>query len=90
MKARDLTVRAATDDDRELLRAFRCSGGQPWEDHVEDQVRGPLTGRYLASPPMFAGRLLLGLDGEGTLLAIGDDLPPDGSPRAPSADVRPC
>jgi hypothetical protein len=71
VKARDLTVRAATDDDRELLRTFRCSDGQPWEDHVEDQVRGPLAGRYLASPPMFDGRLLLGLNGKGALLAVG-------------------
>lgn len=71
MKARDLTVRAATTDDRETLRGFRCSGGQPWEDQVQDQVQGPLGGRYLACPPMFDGRLLLGFDTKGTLLIVG-------------------
>jgi hypothetical protein len=71
VKAQDLTVRAATNNDRDLLRDFRCSGGQPWEDQVEEQVRGPLTSRYLAEPPVFDGRLLLGISSDGTLLVVG-------------------
>jgi hypothetical protein len=71
VRAQDLTVRAATTDDRETLRRFRCSGGPPWEDEVEDQVRGPLAGRYLASPPAFDGRLLMGRNHSGTLLVVG-------------------
>ena len=71
MRADDLTVRAATQADRELLAAFSCSTGEPWEDLVEQQVRGPLISRYLATPPYFDGRLLLGLDRGGALLVVG-------------------
>ena len=71
MRADELTVRAATQADRELLAAFSCSTGEPWEDLVEQQIRGPLSSRYLASPRYFDGRLLLGLDGDGALLVVG-------------------
>jgi len=71
MRVDELTVRAATSADRELLAAFSCSSGEPWEDLIEEQVRGPLIGRYLSTPPYFDGRLLLGLDRAGTLLVIG-------------------
>jgi hypothetical protein len=71
MRADELTVRAATRADRELLAAFSCSTGEPWEDLVEQQVRGPLIARYLSSPPYFDGRLLLGFDQTASLLVVG-------------------
>ena len=71
MRPDELTVRAATQADRELLATFSCSAGEPWEDLVEQQVRGPLISRYLATPPYFDGRLLLGLDRDGALLVVG-------------------
>jgi hypothetical protein len=67
----DLEVRQARDDDRPLLRRFRCSKGEPWEDAVEAQLVGPLPNRYLSSPPVFDGRLLLGLNSRGDLLVVG-------------------
>lgn len=71
MRADELTVRAATNADRELLAAFSCSGGDPWEQVIEEQVRGPLISRYLSAPPYFDGRLLLGMDPAGSLLVVG-------------------
>ena len=43
-----------------LGRCFRCSAGEPWEAVVEEQIRGPLPRRYLASSLRFDGRMLLG------------------------------
>jgi hypothetical protein len=71
VRADELTIRPVTDADREDLRAFRCSGGDPWEDVVEQQIRGPLPSRYLTSPPYFDGRMLLGRDPAGRLLVVG-------------------
>ena len=38
---------------------------------VEEQIRGPLPRRYLASPPRFDGRMLLSTDRDGNVLVIG-------------------
>src|SRR3954462_4856365 len=54
-----------------MLEGFRCSTGEPWEDAVEEQISGPLAGRYLATPPYFDGRLLLGFNPDGALLVLG-------------------
>jgi len=53
------------------LADFRCSVGEPWEDLVEDQIRGPLPRRYLASPPRFDGRMLVGTGPDGNVLVVG-------------------
>jgi hypothetical protein len=45
--------------------------GEPWEDVVEQQIRGPLPLRYLATPPYFDGRMLLGFAPGGDLLVVG-------------------
>jgi hypothetical protein len=71
VRAEDLQVRGVTDGDRELLAKFTCSSGEPWEDVVQRQIRGPLTSRYLSTPPYFDGRMLVGLDGRGELLLVG-------------------
>jgi hypothetical protein len=57
--------------DLPALTAFRCSAGEPFEDVVEEQVRGPLPLRYLASPPRFDGRMLIGIDRDGGILVVG-------------------
>jgi hypothetical protein len=57
--------------DLAALAAFRCSYGEPFEDVVEQQIRDPLPLRYLASPPRFDGRMLIGTDPEGRVLVIG-------------------
>ena len=54
-----------------MLATFVCSSGEPWEDEIEAQLRGPLPRRYLASPPYFDGRLLLGFDPAGDVVVIG-------------------
>lgn len=71
MRPDQLRVRALTGDDLGLLSNFACSTGEPWEELVEQQVRGPLPRRYLASPPYFDGRMLLGFDDSGRLLMVG-------------------
>jgi hypothetical protein len=67
----ELEVRQAREPDRRALQAFRCSTGEPWEELVEQQIRGPLPARYLSSPPRFDGRLLLGLRADGEVLVVG-------------------
>jgi hypothetical protein len=71
MRADELEVRAVKTADRALLEAFSCSSGEPWEDLVEEQVRGPLMSRYMSAPPYFDGRMLLGLDSDRRLLVLG-------------------
>lgn len=71
MKSDEVLIRTFAAGDLPLLDAFRCSTGTPWEDTVEAQIRGPLPQRYLASPPRFDGRMLIGADGNGDVLVIG-------------------
>lgn len=71
MKAVDLHIRGLRPGDRELLGRFSCSTGEPWEDVVEEQIRGPLPLRYLDTPPYFDGRMLLGFAPAGELLVVG-------------------
>ncbi len=71
MRSEDLEVRLARESDRVQLRTFRCSTGEPWEELVEAQIRGPLPSRYLSAPPAFDGRLLIGFGTSGDLLVIG-------------------
>jgi len=71
VKADEVRIRAITADDLERLADFRCSSGDPWEDLVESQIQGPLPHRYLAAPPRFDGRMLLGVSAKGDLLVVG-------------------
>jgi hypothetical protein len=71
VKAADLQIRGLRPGDREALGRFTCSTGEPWEDLVEEQIRGPLPLRYLDTPPYFAGRMLLGFGPTGDLLVVG-------------------
>lgn len=71
MKSDEVLIRALAAGDLPLLDAFRCSTGTPWEDAVEAQARGPLPRRYLASPPRFDGRMLIGTNRAGDILVIG-------------------
>lgn len=71
MKAADLQIRGLRPGDREALGCFTCSTGEPWEDLVEEQIRGPLPLRYLDTPPYFDGRMLLGFGPAGDLLVVG-------------------
>lgn len=71
MKSNEVLIRAFTAGDLPQLGAYRCSAGTPWEDTVEAQIRGPLPRRYLASPPRFDGRMLIGVDRDGNVLVIG-------------------
>lgn len=71
MKGAEVRIRALAASDLQSLDAFRCSAGDPWEAAVEEQIRGPLPRRYLASPPRFDGRMLLGTDRDGNLLVVG-------------------
>jgi hypothetical protein len=71
VKAADLHIRGLRPADREVLGRFTCSTGEPWEDVVEEQIRGPLPLRYLETPPYFDGRMLLGFDPTGVLLVVG-------------------
>lgn len=66
-----LHVRAVRAHDLEQLAGFRCSTGEPWEDLVETQIRGPLPRRYLAATPRWDGRMLVVHDEAGALLAVG-------------------
>lgn len=71
MRVAGVGVRALAAADLEALGAFRCSTGVSWEEAVEQQVRGPLPRRYLASPPRFDGRMLLAYARDGAILAVG-------------------
>ena len=71
MKASEVLIRALTAADLPALSAFRCSGGEPFEDGVEQQIRDPLPLRYLASPPRFDGRMLIGTGPDGRVLVVG-------------------
>jgi hypothetical protein len=71
VKAGNLRIRGLERGDLEVLGRFSCSTGKPWEDVVEEQVRGPLPLRYLATPPYFDGRMLLGFGPDGDLLVVG-------------------
>jgi len=71
VKSDEVLIRVLAEGDLPLLDAFRCSTGTPWEDAVEAQTRGPLPRRYLASPPRFDGRMLIGAGQDGNVLVIG-------------------
>jgi hypothetical protein len=71
VKAANLQIRGLRPDDRTVLGRFTCSTGKPWEDLVEEQIRGPLPLRYLDTPPYFDGRMLLGFGPAGDLLVVG-------------------
>jgi hypothetical protein len=71
VKAADLQIRGLQPGDREVLGRFSCSAGEPWEDVVEQQIRGPLPLRYLDTPPYFDGRMLLGFAPAGDLFVVG-------------------
>lgn len=69
----DLRVRVARLSDLKRLAEFRCSQGQPWEDEVEEQIRGPLPRRYLSSalPALDPRLLLVCSSADDALLAVG-------------------
>jgi hypothetical protein len=71
VKSDEVLIRALTEDDLPSLGAFRCSTGTPWEELVENQICGPLPRRYLASPPRFDGRMLIGTGPDGNVLVVG-------------------
>jgi hypothetical protein len=71
VKAADLHIRGLRSVDRELLGRFTCSTGEPWENVVQEQLRGPLPLRYLDTPPYFDGHMLLGFVPTGDLLVVG-------------------
>lgn len=71
MKGEQLRVRAIRAGDLDRLAGFRCSTGEPWEELVETQIRGPLPRRYLAVPPRFDGRMLVVTGLGDALLAVG-------------------
>lgn len=71
MRSDEVPIRALTAGDLPALGAFRCSGGASFEDAVEEQIRDSLPLRYLASPPRFDGRMLIGTDRDGGILVVG-------------------
>jgi hypothetical protein len=71
VNAADVKIRSLRSADQTTLKNFRCSSGEPWEELVEQQLQGPLPGRYLDTPPYFDGRMLLGFDTAGRLLVVG-------------------
>jgi hypothetical protein len=71
VKAADLHIRGLQPGDRELLGRFTCSTGKPWEHVVQAQLRGPLTLRYLDTPPYFDGRMLRGFAPASRLVVVG-------------------
>jgi hypothetical protein len=71
VRSDEVLIRALTAADLPVLGAFRCSDGEPFEDSVQEQIRDPLPLRYLASPPRFDGRMLLGTDADGRILVVG-------------------
>lgn len=70
MKSGEVLIRALTAADLPALGEFRCSNGEPFEDVVEEQIRDPLPLRYLASPPHFDGRMLIGADPNERILVV--------------------
>lgn len=71
MRPDEVLIRALKADDLPSLAAYRCSRGASWEEVVEGQIRGPLPRRYLASPPRFDGRMLIGIDPGKGILVVG-------------------
>lgn len=71
MRSDEVLIRALTAADLPALAAFRCSDGESFEDIVEQQIRDALPLRYLASPPRFDGRMLMGTDPDGRILVVG-------------------
>jgi hypothetical protein len=71
VRSDEVLIRALTAADLPALIAFRCSDGESFEDVVEQQIRDPLPLRYLASPPRFDGRMLVGTDPGGRILVVG-------------------
>jgi hypothetical protein len=71
VRADEILIRVLTAADLPAFAAFRCSDGAPFEDAVEEQIRDPLPLRYLASPPRFDGRMLIGVDRDGGILVAG-------------------
>ena len=71
MRSDEVLIRALTAADLPALAAFRCSDGEPFEDVVEQQIRDSLPLRYLASPPRFDGRVLIGAGPDGQILVVG-------------------
>jgi hypothetical protein len=71
VRSDEVLIRALTAADLPALADFRCSGGEPFEDVVEQQIRDSLPLRYLVSPPRFDGRMLIGTDPEGEILVVG-------------------
>jgi hypothetical protein len=71
VKFDEVLIRALTAADLPALAAFRCTDGEPFEDVVEQQIRDPLPLRYLASPPRFDGRMLIGAGPDGQILVVG-------------------
>ena len=67
----EVRVRPADDSDLPRLASFTCSTGLPWEDAVQEQIRGPLPRRYLSLPPMFDGRMVVAVSREQQIVAIG-------------------
>lgn len=58
MRSDEVLIRALTAADLAALGAFRCSGGELFEDVVEQQIRDSVPLRYLGSPPHFDDRML--------------------------------
>lgn len=71
MRADELRIRRLAAGDLPALATFACSDGESWEDEVEAEIRGPLSRRYLANPPYFDGRMLLGFDPANQLVVVG-------------------
>jgi hypothetical protein len=71
VKFDEVLIRALTAAIYRPLAAFRCSDGEPFEDVVEQQIRDSLPLRYLASPPRFDGRMLIGAGPDGQRLVVG-------------------
>jgi hypothetical protein len=71
VRSDEVVIRALAAADLPALGTFRCSDGEPFEDVVEQQIRDPLPLRYLASPPRFDGRMLIGTDRDGGILVVG-------------------
>lgn len=96
MRFVEVLIRALTAADLPVLATFRCSNGEPYEDVVGRQMRDPLPLRYLASPPRFDGRMLIGTDSEGRILVVGahhiePTLVPDSATRKSSlSPLRPA
>jgi hypothetical protein len=71
VRSDEVLIRALTAANLPGLAAFRCSDGAPFEDIVEEQIQDSLPLRYLASPPRFDGRMLIGAGPDGQILVVG-------------------